>query len=109
MTYSNINLSNFVVRQDLISEFLTLNDFIPKLDVSQFIGELCLFRSYYNTADKCKPELEKELIRKSSWDEDSMILQNLVIKWNPIIVLINIIEIILLSTPDFFLQTEYLL
>ena len=67
-----------------------MNDFILKLDVSQFIGELCLVRSYHNI------ELEKKVIRKSSWEEDSMILQNLMIQWNPIFVLINIVEFILL-------------
>ena len=48
-----------------ISDLLTVNDFILKLDVSQFIGELCLVRSYHNI------ELEKKVIRKSSWEEDS--------------------------------------
>ena len=67
-----------------------MNDFILKLDVSQFIGELCHVRSYHNI------ELEKKVIRKSSWEEDSMILQNLMIQWNPIFVLINIVEFILL-------------
>ena len=35
-----------VVRQGLISKFLTVNDFILKPDGSQFIGKLCLIRSY---------------------------------------------------------------
>ena len=73
-----------------VSASSTVNDFILKLDVSQFIGELCHVRSYHNI------ELEKKVIRKSSWEEDSMILQNLVIQWNPIFVLINIVEFILL-------------
>ena len=39
------SLSIFIVRQVLISEFLTVNDFLLKLDVSQFVDELCLVRS----------------------------------------------------------------
>ena len=39
------SLSIFIVRQVLIGEFLTVNDFLLKLDVSQFIDELCLVRS----------------------------------------------------------------
>ena len=39
------SLSFFIVRQVLIGEFLTVNDFLLKLDVSQFIDELCLVRS----------------------------------------------------------------
>ena len=88
-------LSIFVVRSRCISEFLTVNDFILKLDVCQFIGELCLVRSYYNIAGRCKSEFKNKLIKKSSWEEDSMILHNLMIQWNPIFFLINIIELIL--------------
>ena len=39
------SLSFFIVRQVLIGEFLTVNDFLLKLYVSQFIDELCLVRS----------------------------------------------------------------
>ena len=39
------SLSIFIVRQVLIGEFLTVNDFLLKLDVTQFIDELCLVRS----------------------------------------------------------------
>ena len=60
-------LSISVVRKVLISKFLTVNDFMLKLDVSQLIGELCLVTSYDNIACRCKRELEKELIRKNSW------------------------------------------
>ena len=70
------SLSICVVRQGVISEFLTVHYFILKLDVSQFIGELCLVRSHHNIAGRCKPELKKKLIKKSSWEEDSMILAN---------------------------------
>lgn len=52
LEHESISIS--VVIQGLISEFLTLNDFILKLDVGQFIGGLCLVRSYYNTYDRCK-------------------------------------------------------
>ena len=55
LEHESISIS--VVIQGLISEFLTLNDFILKLDVGQFIGGLCLVRSYYNTYDRCKSEL----------------------------------------------------
>ena len=99
------SLSIFVVRQGLIGEFLTVNDFTLKLDVIQFIDELCLIRSYHNIACRCKPELEKKLIRRKSWKENSMILQNRMIQRNRIIVLIDIIELIVLSTPDFFLSS----
>ena len=63
-----------VVRKVLTNKFLTVNDFILKLDVSQLLGELCFVRSYHSIACRCKLELEKELIRKNSWKEDSMIL-----------------------------------
>ena len=56
-----------VVRKVLISKFLTVDDFMLKLDVSQLIGELCFVTSYDNIACRCKRELEKELIRKNSW------------------------------------------
>ena len=75
-----------LVKQGVTSEFLTVHYFILKVDVSQFIGELCLVRSYHNIAGRCKPELEKKLIRKSSWEKDSMILPNFIIQWNPIFV-----------------------
>ena len=98
MSYVHVHesLSIFSVRQGLISGFLTVNDVILKLYVIQFIGELSLVRSYHNIAGRWKPEFEKELIRKSSWEEHSMILQNLTIQWNPIFVLIDITELILL-------------
>ena len=51
------SLSIFIVRQVLISEFLTVNDFLLKLDVSQFVDELCLVRSYHNIAGRCKAKL----------------------------------------------------
>ena len=88
-------LSISVVRKVLISKFLTVNDFILKLDVSQLLGELCFVRSYHSIACRCKLELKKELIRKNSWKEDSMILQNLMIQLFPIFVSITIIELIL--------------
>ena len=56
-----------VVRKVLISKFLTVDDFMLKLDVSQLIGELRFVTSYDNIACRCKRELEKELIRKNSW------------------------------------------
>ena len=91
-----------VVRKVLISKFLTVNDFILKLDVSQLLGELCFVRSYHSIACRCKLELEKELIRKNSWKEDSMILQNLMIQLFPIFVSITIIELILHVNSWFF-------
>ena len=85
-----------VVQYGLISEFLTVSYYILKLDFSKFIGKLCLVRSYHKITGRCKPGFEKKPIRKSFWEVDSMILQNLMFRWNPLFVLINIVELILL-------------
>ena len=97
------SLSIWVVRSHWWSEFLNVNNFIFKLNVCQFLSNLSLVRSYHNTAGRCKSWLKNKLIRKSSWEEDSMILPNLMIQLNPIFVLINIIELItclLFHTPS---------
>lgn len=78
-----------------ISEFLTVNSFLLKLDVGKFIGELCLVRSYHISAGRCEFEFENKLVRKSSRGESLVILENLIIEYNPIRILINIIELIL--------------
>lgn len=90
------SISIFVVRQDVISEFLTVNNLILELNAIQFIKKTCWVRSFYNTADRYKPELEERPIRKRSRERDCMVLYNLMIQWNPKLVPINIIELILL-------------
>lgn len=79
-----------------ISEFLTVNSFLLKLDVGKFIGELCLVRSYHISAGRCEFEFKNKLVRKSSRGESLVILENLIIEYNPIRILINIIELIFL-------------
>ena len=83
------SLSICAGRSRFIGRFLTVNNFILKLDVSKFICKPCLVRSYHNIAGRCKAEFKNKLIRKRSWEEDSMILQNFMIQWNPVFALIK--------------------
>lgn len=66
------SISIFGVRQDVISEFLTVNILILELNAIQFIKKICWVRSFHNTADRYKPELEerpirKKLVRETAW------------------------------------------
>ena len=88
------SLSLFVVKQGLISEFLTVNEFNSSW-MSDNSQASCVSSDPITTLHAGASLSSKRSSSERPLEKKTMIVQNLMIQWNPIFVLINIIELIL--------------
>lgn len=79
-----------------ISVFLTVNSFLLKLDVGKFIGVHSLSDPITSVLGGASLSLKTSSSGRALGGESLVILENLIVEYNPICILINIIELILL-------------